>query len=71
MKDEEILKKLDILIRVCATNSIQGKPVKEQVKILCLANLGPKEIAEIVGKTANHVSVILNDLRKEVKNGGK
>lgn len=63
--NEEILKKLDTLIRVSVVNTIQGKSLKEQVRILSLASLGPKDIAGILRKSPNHISVILNDLRKE------
>jgi len=63
--DEDILKKLDILIRVSAISSTQGKTLKEQVNILSQAGLKPGEIAKILGKTPNHISVVLNDLKKE------
>jgi len=63
--DEEILKKLDILIRVSAISAIKGKSLKEQVRILSLAGLKPKDIATLLRKSPNHISVILNDLKKE------
>jgi len=69
--NEEILKKLDILIRVSAVSAIQGKTLKEQVAIMSMASLGPKDIAEILGKRSNHISVVLNNLKKEKGYGNK
>jgi len=63
--DEEVLKKLDILIQVSAISALKGKSLREQVKILNLTGLRPKDIAKFLGKKPNHISVILNDLRKE------
>lgn len=68
---EEILKKLDTLIKISVVNAIQGKSLKEQVRLLSLVSLAPKDIAEILRKSPNHISVILNDLRKENKHGNK
>lgn len=62
---KQILEKLDTLIKVTVVSLIQGKLLKEQVKLLSLANLKPKEIADILGKKPNHISVILNELKKE------
>ncbi len=69
--NEEILEKLDTLIRVSAMGAIQGKTLKEQVTIMSMANLGPKDIGEILGKSPNHISVILNALKKEREHGNK
>lgn len=69
--NEEILEKLDTLIKVAAIGAIQGKTLKEQVAIMSMANLGPKEISEILRKSPNHISVILNTLKKERKYGNK
>ncbi len=69
--NEEIIKKLDTLIRVSVVNAIQGKTLREQVRLLSLANLAPKDIAEILRKSPNHISVVLNDLKKEKKYGNK
>lgn len=67
--NEEIIKKLDILIKVNVVNAIQGRSLKEQVRLLSLASLAPKDIAEILRKSPNHISVVLNDLKKEKKHG--
>lgn len=69
--NEEVLKKLDTLIKVSVVNVVQGKPLKEQVRILSLASLGPKDIAEILRRSPNHISVVLNALKKEKKYGNK
>lgn len=59
------------MIRVAAMGAIQGKALKEQVAIMAVANLSPKEISEILGKSPNHISVILNTLKKERKHGNR
>lgn len=60
----EILKKLDLLVKLNAAQVIEGKDFKEQVKLLYAVGLQPRDIARILGKTANNVSVMLNYLKK-------
>lgn len=62
-----ILKKLDILVKLSAIKVTEGKNLNEQVKMLSQIGLQPKEIADMIGKTANNVSVALNYLKKASK----
>jgi len=72
---EEIIKKLNLLIKLLATDIIQDKDYREQVMLLHNIGLQPKEIAEITGKSTNNVNVTLHLIKKSkkrrVKKGGK
>lgn len=66
----EINKKLSVMIalllRMAPRDNI-GLPLKEQITVLDNLGVRPKEIAEIVGKTANHVNKELVAIRREGK----
>jgi len=64
---KELSNKLDTIIRLLALNVVQGKDLKNQVSILTSFGFQPKEIAEMLNKTPNHIRVILHGLRKEGK----
>lgn len=51
--------------KLLAMNLVKGLQLREKVASLDFAGFQPKEIAKIVGKTPNHVSVILHELRKK------
>ncbi len=68
ISNNEIVERLDTLIKVTAASVIQGKPFREQVAFLSFAGLQPKDIAEILGKTSNHVSVTLSEIKKQKAN---
>ena len=59
--------KLDLLSRLVAISLINGKPQREQVRLLSIAGMRPTVIAQLLGTTANTVNVALSALRK----GGK
>lgn len=61
----QISEKLDIIIKLLAINIVQGRPLKEQVRLLSETGLQPKQIASILGKKPGHIRVILHNLRKE------
>jgi DNA-directed RNA polymerase specialized sigma24 family protein len=67
--DEEqfatIVLKLDMIIKLQAVSAAQGKSLREQVAMLSSLNLSPKQIADILGKTPNHISVILYEIRRK------
>jgi len=63
----ELIRKLDLLIKLIALNIVQDKKFKEQVKLLSSLGLQPKEIAWLLGKTSNYVRVTLHELRKGKK----
>jgi hypothetical protein len=61
----QILEKLDVVIKLLAMNVVQGRTLKEQVKLLSETGLQPKQIASILGKKPGHIRVILYNVRKE------
>jgi len=52
--------KIDILIRLIASAITYGKELKHQTRILHNAGFQPKEIAKLLGTSANSVSVTLS-----------
>jgi DNA-directed RNA polymerase specialized sigma24 family protein len=63
----EISKKLDVLVRLSAINVTKGLKLKQQVTVLSDAGFQPRQIADMLGTTANTVSVTLHGIRKERK----
>jgi hypothetical protein len=61
----QLMEKLNLLIKLSALNAIRGLEFKDQVRTLSGLGLQPREIAWITGKTANYVRVTLHELRKE------
>ncbi|MGA2934071.1 MAG: hypothetical protein ABSD81_02830 [Methanomicrobiales archaeon] len=59
-----IVSKLDAIIKLQAMAAVQGRALKEQVATLSAFNFQPKQIADLLGKTPNHISVILSELRR-------
>jgi DNA-binding CsgD family transcriptional regulator len=57
-------KKLDLLVRLIAVNLVNGKSQREQIRLLAIAGMGPKEIADLIGTTPNTANVALSGLRK-------
>jgi len=64
---EDMSKKLELLTRLTALSLIADKKQQEQIILLSRAGFQPKEIAEIVGTTANTVRVALSTHRKKQK----
>lgn len=63
--EELIAAKIDILIRLQATAMVEKFPTqRERISFLSKAGLAPKVIAEILGTTANTVSVSLAKMKK-------
>jgi len=56
--------KLDMLVRLTAIALIDGKRQRDQVRLLSIAGMSPKEIADLIGTTSNTVNVALTSLRK-------
>jgi len=56
---------LEALIRLNAVALAEGKKRRDQIRLLSTAGLPPKTIAELIGTTANTVSVELSALRRE------
>lgn len=64
-----MVKKLDTMSRLLALNVVAGKRFIEQVATLSSAGFMPKEIADLLGKTPNNVSVQLDRIKKRKKSG--
>jgi hypothetical protein len=62
---KQLSTKLDMIIKLLIMNVIEGKDIKYQVSILSSSGFQPKQIGEIIGKTPNHIRVILHGIRKE------
>ena len=66
---EKLEKQNEIIIRLLAAIAISGKNLNEQVLLLTNVGLTPIEIANILGKSPNLISVTKRLLRKKKKNG--
>ena len=55
---------LKVVRRLLALSLIDGKKQREQIELLATAGMDRHEIAELVGTTANTVSVETSHLRK-------
>jgi DNA-binding CsgD family transcriptional regulator len=64
---QDLVKKIDLLIRLFAVNMVNGKSQQEQIRLLSIGGMGPKEIADLLGTTPNTVNVTLSTLRKKGK----
>ena len=64
-------KKLDTLIKLIAVDAVRGREFREQVRVLDQAGLQPKQIAELLNKSPNNISVTLTYLRKQGKKQGR
>lgn len=64
-QDAEAIRRLDTLIRLVAIGVCGERSQKEKIAILAAARLPPKEIAELLGTTANTVSVSLYGMKKD------
>jgi len=57
--------KMDTIIKLLALNAVEGKQLKDQVWLLSSFGFQPKQIADMLNKTPNHIRVLLHELRKE------
>ena len=64
---QQVIHRLDVLIKLVATGLLVEKKQREQIKMLSNSGLAPKEIAELVGTTPNTVRVELTAIRKKQK----
>lgn len=69
--NEEIIKRLDLLIKLNALGSVGGKEFKEQVRLLDSLGMKPIEIAQVLSKTSNNVRVTLSYLKRKTGNARK
>lgn len=68
---EELVNKLDTLIKLTATSVFQGKPMTESIAFLLDLGLKPKEIATVLRTKPNIVRAIKSQLAKKTKNKRK
>ena len=67
-----INKRLEVIINLLLQQSVSEagvRTVRDQVQLLHVAGLKPKEIAEILGKTSVYVNKEISGLRKTGKVG--
>jgi len=60
---KELDSKLDAILRLLALQIIDERTRQDQISILHKAGLPPRRIADIIGTTANTVSVTLSKMR--------
>ena len=65
--EEAILQQLRCITRILLMDATKGQKRKEQIGFLSDAGFEPKEIAELLGISANSVSVTLAKIRKQGK----
>lgn len=56
--------KLEMLVRLTAIALVDRKKQRDQIRLLSLAGMPPKDIADLIGTTPNTVNVALTNLRK-------
>jgi DNA-directed RNA polymerase specialized sigma24 family protein len=65
---DEVSEKLDTIIKLLALNIISDdEPLRENALRLQRAGLAPKDIATLCGTTANTVSVLLSNAKRDAK----
>lgn len=70
--ENKMMEKLDILIRLQAISLVKEfKSSKDKILFLDSAGLQPKDIADLLQTTSNHVNVTLSQARKSRKTGPK
>jgi DNA-binding NarL/FixJ family response regulator len=62
--NDDIVRRLDILIRLIATGACADRTQKEKIMILSSAGLSSREIADFLGTTPNTVSVQISQLKR-------
>ena len=62
--EQLILDKIDKIVRILAVLATKGMKQREQIALLHQAGLQPKDIADLLGTSANTVRVELVALRK-------
>jgi hypothetical protein len=61
---EQLISKLDVLIKVTAANAFKGKSKEESILALSELGFGNTEIAVILGTTANYVGKVKSEAKK-------
>jgi len=61
---EELKKRFDILIKLTAMNTLKDRKLTDQVEILSMIGLQPKEIAMVLGTDSDTVSTLKSRVKK-------
>ena len=73
--NEQILRELNdnvkTLVRLNAIAMVSGRPQREQIHLLAQGGFSPKQIADLIGTSANTVSVELSRKKREKARGSK
>ena len=69
--DVTVESELKVVSRLIALSLIDGKKQREQIALLATAGMDRHEIAELVGTTANTVSVEISNLKKNRRARGR
>jgi DNA-directed RNA polymerase specialized sigma24 family protein len=69
--DQQILEKLDQILRIQVITVTRGLKQREQIALLDVAGFSPRAIAGLLGTSANTVRVELVGLRKARRTGKK
>ncbi len=68
-KEEEILQELQRITKLLALTATRDQIQRDRIAVLSSVGFQPKEIAKLLGTTANTVSVTLSDIRKKARGG--
>jgi len=68
---EQLMNKLDALIKITAVNVSQGKSIAEVALLLSDFGFQNKEIASILGTTPAYINKVKYEAKKELKKEGK
>ena len=66
-----VLSRLDRIITLLAAGIAVDKTQRERIRLLSSAGLAPKDIAEVLGTTANTVRVALTGIRRSRRGRGR
>jgi DNA-binding CsgD family transcriptional regulator len=70
-REEEILDELKKVTRLLSVIATQGLSQRDQIAALARVGFTPKQTAELLGTTANTVSVYLSSIRKGANKNAK
>lgn len=68
-KEDEILHELQRISKLLVLIAMRDQSQKDQITVLSRIGFEPREIADLLGTTANTVNVTLARIRKEAKTG--
>jgi len=69
MPDEQIVERLDSIVRLLAILATRDKRQVESIELLSSAGFQPKDIAALLGTTSNTVRVAQSGLRRKERRG--